>query len=173
MVEERVIMFMDVHNYSIAVSSLIEGPSGVLQAMYETLGDIIVAYQGEILKYMGDAILCVFPTGSEPEVVRCALKLRKAFAEMRSWKRLPEDPELEIGIGSGQVTVGVFGHRTLRQCDVFGEEVNRVATIGHHRGIAITEGMYDHVKRDYTTHRLPDVKVKWQKDPLKMWEIVE
>jgi class 3 adenylate cyclase len=50
--------------------------------------------------------------------------------------------ELEVGIGAGQVAVGECGHRTLRQRDVFGEEVNRTARIGHYRSVAITGRVY-------------------------------
>jgi class 3 adenylate cyclase len=83
------------------------------------------------------------------------------------------ETELETGIGSGAVAVGVFGHRSLKQKDVFGEEVNRAVVIGHHRGIAITENVYGKVKATYPTNRLPDKAVKWQDEPLKVWEIVE
>jgi adenylate cyclase len=172
MIEQRVIMFMDVHNYSIAVSALSEGSSDILQEMYETLGDIIVEHQGEILKYMGDAILCLFPEGSETDAVDCALKLRKAFDNMGCWEGLPGNSELEIGIGSGPVSIGLFGHRTNKQRDIFGEEVNRVATIGHHRGIAITEGMYEQIKNEFKINSLPDMFVKWREEPLKVWEII-
>jgi adenylate cyclase len=172
-VEDRVIVFTDVHNYSIAVSGLTNGPSVALQEMYETLGDIIVEYQGEILKYMGDAILCIFPKDSEHSVIEMALKLCRAFSAMEGWQGLPGNPELEIGIGSGNIAIGIFGHRTHQQKDVFGEEMNRVATIGHHRGITITERVHDRIKQHYATHRLPDMSVKWQSDPLKVWEILE
>ena len=171
--ENRVVLFTDVHNCSIAFNTLAERSYSFLQEMYEGLGDIIVEHKGEIVKYMGDAMLCVFPAGSENEVVACCLKLRKAFSDLMSGRGLPGDIELEIGIGSGEVVMGMFGHRSLMQKDVFGEEVNRAATIGHHRGIAVTERVRDKVKRKYGTRRLPDFRVKWQREPLKVWEIVE
>ncbi len=89
-----------------------------------------------------------------------------------SRRGLPPDTELEVGIGSGEVMTGVFGHSSLRQKDVFGEEVNRAATIGYHRGIAITERVYDAVKGHYKTRRLPNFSVKWQDEPLQVWEVV-
>lgn len=137
--ENRVILFVDVHNFSIAFKALAENSYSFLQAMYEEMGDIIVEHQGEIVKYMGDAMLCVFPAGCENKAVDCSLKLRRAFSSLVSRSGLSPDTELEVGIGSGEVVTGVFGHRSLRQWDVFSEEVNRVATIGHHRGIAITK----------------------------------
>jgi class 3 adenylate cyclase len=172
-VENRVVLFTDVHDYSIAFKELADNPYGFLQEMYEALGDIIIEYRGEILKYMGDAMLCVFPAGAEAETVECSLKLRKAFSEMIGAKGLSSSTELEIGIGSGAVALGVFGHRSLRQRDVFGEEVNRAAMIGHHRGVAITERVHECVKDRHKTRSLPDLKVKWQTEPLKIWEVVE
>ena len=176
MIESRVILFMDIHNYSIVVNALRKDHKdqyGFLQKVYETLGDIIVAHKGEIIKYMGDALLCVFSADSENEAAKCSLELRKAFSNIVSRSNVPTDTELEIGMGSGEVGIGVFGHESLRQKDVFGEEVNRAAMIGHHRGIAITERVYEKIKTNYATRKLPELEVKWQDEPLKVWEIVE
>jgi len=118
-------------------------------------------------------MLCIFPTGCENETVACSLELRRAFSDMVTKNGLSADTELEIGIGSGEVVTGIFGHRSLRQRDIFGEEVNRVATIGHHRGIAITERVHAEVRLAYETCSLPDVRVKWQDEPLRVWEVVE
>jgi class 3 adenylate cyclase len=170
-IEDRVVLFIDVHNFSIAFKDLHGFP--LLQEMYETLGAIVVEYKGEIVKYLGDGMLCVFPPGSENEAVACSLKLRQTFSELIKRRGLPSSTELEIGIGSGKVAIGVFGHASLRQKDVFGEEVNRAAMIGHHPGIAITERVYDRVRMKHETRRLPDFSVKWQEEPLKIWEVVE
>jgi class 3 adenylate cyclase len=170
-IEDRVVLFIDVHNFSIAFKDF--RGFRLLQDMYETLGDIVVEYEGEIVKYLGDGMLCVFPAGSENEAVVCALKLRRAFSDLVKARGLPSSTELEIGIGAGEVAVGVFGHASLRQRDIFGEEVNRAAMIGHHQGIAITEPVHDRVGLNYETRRLPDFDVKWQAESLKIWEVVE
>jgi class 3 adenylate cyclase len=171
-VENRVIMFMDVHNYSVAFATMGKTLYGFLQETYERLGDIIVAHSGEIIKYLGDAILCVFAAGYEKDAIDCASELRAAFADMVKEKGLPPDTELEIGIGSGEVEVGLFGHRSLVLKDVFGQAVLQAAVIGHHRGIAITESVYERIKAEYETNRLSDFEVKWQDEPLKVWEVV-
>jgi len=171
-IENRVIMFMDVHNFSIAVNQLTEDLHRFLQELYQILGDIIVEHRGEIIKYLGDAILCAFPADTEIQAVQCALELRLAFSEIIPKKALPPDTELEIGIGSGEVALGVFGHTSLRQKDIFGAQVNLVARIGHHQGIAITERVYETIKTNYATRRLADLIVKWQDEPVKVWEVV-
>lgn len=174
--KNQVILFMDIHDFSVVSRVFGEDKIGffqLLQEIYEALGDVIVEHEGEIIKYLGDAILCIFPADSENKVVECSLELRKAFLELVRSRSISHDTELEIGIGAGEVGVGIFGHKSLMQKDVFGEEVNRAATIGHHRGIAITESVYDKIKTNYRTSELPALKVKWQEEPLRIWEIVE
>lgn len=173
-IEKHVILFTDIHDYSIMVHQLGEHQHGdFLQEIYETLGDVIVKYHGEILKYIGDALLCVFPADSENEVIQCALELRQAFAGIITRRAISHETELEIGISSGTVEVGTIGHPSLRQKDIFGEEVSRAAVIGHHRGIAITETVYRKIHKKYPTVQLPPFKAKWLDEPLKVWEIQE
>ncbi len=171
--EERVILFTDVHHFSIVFTTLAENTYIFLQEMYEELGDIIVDHEGEILKYLGDGMLCGFPAGCENEAVECSLKMRKAFAAMVRRTGLPSEIELEVGIGSGSVAAGDFGHRSFRQRDYVGEEINRVAMIGHFQGIAVTERVYEKLNTNYETLRLPDVTMKRQAEPLKIWAVAE
>lgn len=170
---DRVVLFTDVHNFSIASRALAERQYAFLQELYETLGDILVEHQGELIKYLGDGLLCVFPVGLEQEAVASGIAMREAFSEMVKRWGLPADTELEVGIGAGEVGEGIFGHRTLRQREVYGEVVNRTAMIGHHRGVAITEQVYEEVKDAYAVRRLPDRILKWQEEPLKVWEVEE
>jgi class 3 adenylate cyclase len=118
-------------------------------------------------------MLCIFPVQALTEAVECSLKLRPAFATLvKEWK-LPAETELEIGLGLGEVAIGTFGHNSLQMKDVFGEEIDLAATIGHHRGIALTERLHAEIEAHYQTRPLPDLKVKWQETPLKIWEVVE
>ena len=170
---DRVVLFTDIHNFSIAAQVLAERQYEFLQALYETLGDIVVGHRGELIKYLGDGFLSVFPAGLEQKAVASAVAMREAFSEMVERWELPADTELEVGIGSGEVAEGIFGQRTLRQWDVYGEVVNQAARIGHHRGVAITEWVYEKVKDAYAVRRLPDVILKWQEEPLRVWEVEE
>lgn len=168
---KHVVLFTDVHNFSIAAKTLGENQYGFIQEMYEVLGDIVVSQGGELIKYLGDGFLCVFPDGSEEKAIACGIKMREAFFEMVKKWELPTETELEVGLAAGEVFEGVFGHRTLKQKDVFGEAVNRAAMIGHHRGVAVTEHIYESVKDVYSFHRMPDMKLKWQDEPMKLWEV--
>lgn len=170
--EERVVVFADVHNFSTAFDEPQESCE-FLQEMYEKLGDLIIAQKGEIIKYFGDSLVSLFPAGCENDAVACAQEMRKVLAEMVMGFGLSPEVELEVGIGSGKVVVWECGHRTLRQKDVFGEEVNRTAKIGHYRGVAITERVYEQVKGSYKILRQPDLVTKRPGESFKVWAIVE
>ena len=169
---DLVILFTDVHNFSIAATALGPRQADFLQEMYVDLGDTIVAHGGELVKYIGDGMLATFPSSCEGKAVDCAIELRNRFGKIVSGRNLPGEIELEVGIGSGEVIAGEFGHPSLRVKDIFGEAVNHVARIGHHRGIAITEAVYDKVRDTHRTRQLDDVEVKWQDAVLKRWEIL-
>lgn len=170
-IEERVVLFTDIHDCSLVFNELGQKSYSFLQEVFETLGDLVVRYGGEILKYLGDGMLCVFPADSENDAVRCALEMREAFASVVRTRGVAHPTELEVGVGAGEVTLGTVGHESLLQKEVFGEVVNRTAKIGHHRGIAITEQVYDKVRENYETRRLPDFEVKWRDEPLRVWEV--
>ena len=171
--ENRVVLFVDIHNFSLASSEMADDQFSFLQEVYERLGSVIVNHQGEIIKYMGDALLCLFAKGSEKEAVNCSVELRRVYRDIVRKRKLATETELEVGIGSGEVAIGIFGHESLKQRDVFGEVVNQAAVIGHHRGVAVTEPVYSTIKSDFQTRELPGRDLKWRADPLKVWEIVE
>jgi class 3 adenylate cyclase len=164
-------MFMDIHEFSIVARGLGDAQYAFLQAIYETLGDVVVAHRGEIIKYLGDAMLCVFPADVAVDAVACALALRKAYADLVTTWHITHATELEIGISAGEVAVGEFGHVSLRVRDVFSAVVNEAAVIGHHRGIAITAPIQAALGNRYTTRPLAPHQVKWQADPLQVWDV--
>ena len=168
-----VVMFMDVHDFSLVMRELETTHYDFVQAMYERLGDVVVMHGGKLIKYLGDGILCVFPAGAALDAVKCALALRQAYGDLVHEWNISHPTELEVGLNMGEVAHGVFGHASLRQEDIFGEVVNEAAVIGHHRGVAVTEAIYTAIKDHYPTRPLPDRTPKWRTTPLHVWEIDE
>jgi adenylate cyclase len=173
LLELRVVMFMDVHDFSLVMRELGTAQYDFVQAMYERLGDAVITHGGKLIKYLGDGMLCVFPAGAALDAVKCTLVLRQTYRNLVHEWNIAHPTELEVGLNMGEVAVGVFGHASLRQEDVFGEVVNEVAVIGHHRGVAVTEAVYTAIKDHYPTRALPDRTPKWRTTPLHVWEIVE
>ena len=167
---DRVILFTDLHDFSIAMKEIGDSATDFIQSYYELCGDAIVSRGGMLIKYIGDAVLVCFPEGKEDDAVLAAIAARKSFQTILDKYGIKH--EIEIGIGSGTVGFGEFGHKSHREMDVFGEVVNQTGRIGHHRGIAVLKPVCEAVKSRFECRKLPDTAVKWQSEPLESWEII-
>ena len=111
---DKVVLFSDIHNFSKIVAEMGSDYPIFIQQYYSAIGDDIVQAGGRIVKYMGDAILAVFARNAESKVVNCARKMRKRYAHLVEASAVTTRSELEIGINSGPVSFGTFGHPSLR-----------------------------------------------------------
>jgi adenylate cyclase len=170
--EEKVILFCDIHNFSKIMAKIGSRYPTFVQSYYSTIGEEIVEGGGRIVKYMGDAILAVFERGSENQAVICADRMRSSYVQMLKKQQVRVASELEVGINGGRVGCGEFGHHSLQTFDVFGPAVNEAAMIMHHRGIAVTEKVRTRLDPGINVRKLPGKKLKWQKSPLEIWEVV-
>ena len=170
----KVILFCDIHNFSKICIVIKDKYPFFIQDFYQEIGQLIIDFNGEIIKYVGDMILTIFPKGTELNTIKCAKKMRIKYRDILLKYDLKKSiSELEIGIGSGKIFLGVFGHESLKLKDVFGIKVNETAMIAHHRGIAITEDVYKKIKNKIEVKYLKELKVKWDNIPLKIWEVVK
>ena len=169
----RVILFCDIHDFGLLSGSLGDGMPGFVQAFYEMVGAAVQANGGQLVKYIGDSVLALFPGGAELEAVRCALRMRGEYARLPGARAGGVASELEVSIGSGPVVEGIFGHESLRLRDVFGETVCNTAMIMHFRGVALTREVRGAVQERYPTERLPDRPLRWLPEPLEVWRVVE
>ena len=170
--ESRVVMFADIRRFARLFVSEDTQLIDFIQKYYELSGDRIVEKGGRIIKYIGDSIFSVFPAAQEEAAVRCAIDTERAFNALV--KELNLDPEvgLDSGINSGELYMGVFGHRSLQNEDVFGNTVNEAAMLVRGQGISVTEAVKEAVGGIFETERLPDVLVKWRSEPIKAWRVL-
>ena len=172
-VGEKVILFCDIHNFSKIMIEVGSRYASFVQSYYSRIGEDIVAGGGRIVKYMGDAILAVFGKDRELQAIACANRMRSTYLVILKSRRLTVPSELEVGINSGKVSTGEFGHDTLKAFDVFGPAVNEAAMIMHYRGIAITENVRRKVSTRIKLKELPSKKLKWQSVSLRIWAVLE
>ena len=171
-IAEKVILFCDIHNFSKIMIKVGSRYARFVQSYYSKIGEDIVAAGGRIVKYMGDAIFAVFDKDRELQAIACANKMRSTYLLILKSQRLTVVSELEVGINSGKVSTGEFGHDTLKAFDVFGPAVNEAAMIMHYRGIAITESVRRKVSTCIKLKELPSKKLKWQNASLRIWAVL-
>jgi class 3 adenylate cyclase/AmiR/NasT family two-component response regulator len=114
-------------------------PEQVVRVLNNYLGamaDLIVAHQGTIDEFIGDAILAIFgaPERREDDAARacaCAAAMQVAMKEVNAFNRREGLPEVEMGIAvnTGQVIVGNIGSQTRAKYGVVGSHVNLAGRI--------------------------------------------
>ena len=100
---------------------------------FETIADAVESHGGEILKFVGDGVLAVFPTGdrtsdSAKVCERALAAARQALRAARQPDR-PLDLDFGIGIHFGEVLYGNIGSKTRLDFTVLGQAVNTAARI--------------------------------------------
>ncbi len=106
---------------------------GVLDQYFEHAAAAIDEHGGEILKFIGDAILAVFPIGDAGlrEPCRRALAAaRSVLTRLETWSvRQPEPVELGVALHTGRVMYGNVGGRGRLDFTVIGAAVNEVCRV--------------------------------------------
>lgn len=110
----------------------------LLNNFFETTSSVIHEHGGEVLKFIGDAILAVFPAGEDAKAA-CATALASARETVEELHRHP-NCESAIGVAFGRVTYGNVGSKERLDFTVIGQAANIAARLcdqGRHSGHAI------------------------------------
>ena len=131
------ILFADIRQ-STELSELME-PTEYIRLLDHYLDDmikIIDAWQGNILDFMGDAIIAVFGAPKENEdaardALFCAVAMQRRMPAINEWNDAKGYPSISMGIGvhTGEAIVGTIGSETRMKYDVIGRNVNLTARI--------------------------------------------
>ena len=98
--------------------------------------EIVNAWQGNILDFVGDAIVAVFGaprvnTYSARDAAACAVAMQRRMDAVNRWNREQGYPDLSMGIGLhiGDAILGNIGSRTRMKYDMIGRNVNLASRI--------------------------------------------
>ena len=98
--------------------------------------EIINAWQGNILEFVGDAIVAVFgaPRPNEDaasDAVSSAVAMQRRMPAINEWNRQHGYPEIEMGVGihTGEAILGNIGSETRTKYDMIGRNVNLASRI--------------------------------------------
>jgi adenylate cyclase len=108
-----------------------------LNRCFATLTEVVVQHYGTIDKFMGDAIMVVFPGDQSAahdharRAILCAVQMQIAMDELREKHKAENVPEMFLGIGvnTGKVMTGLIGSDLYRAHTVIGDEVNLASRI--------------------------------------------
>ncbi|PZV34008.1 adenylate/guanylate cyclase domain-containing protein [Mesorhizobium kowhaii] len=126
----------------------------------------IAAYNGRIVKLMGDGALVEFP--SVVDAVTCAFEIQRTMAECNA--ELPKEKQLEFRIGIN------LGDVIIEGADIYGDGVNvaaRLEGLALPGGVLISGTAFDQVERklDYGFEFLGEQRVKNIEKPVRLYRV--
>ncbi|MBC8239316.1 MAG: adenylate/guanylate cyclase domain-containing protein [Alphaproteobacteria bacterium] len=127
------IVFCDLRNSTQLAASLPRGAYlDLLNNYFEAVSEPILSRSGEVLKFIGDAVLAIFPVEDDPAKA-CGLA-RDAAIDIVARLAEMDDPPLNcaIGVHVGEVTFGNVGAPERLDFTVIGSAANLAARLSDH-----------------------------------------
>lgn len=182
---DAAIMFCDLRGSTRLEEQLERGAYiDLLNQFFDTVSEIVHSHGGEVLKFIGDAVLAVFPSDADPDGAR-ANALGSARAIVAALAKLTpttvdEHLECAIGLAAGPVLYGNIGSHERLDFTVIGQAANVAARLGDfgktagHR-IVVSEAILPHMPTNTGCVGLPNANAKQIKPlgPVRLHNVSE
>jgi PAS domain S-box-containing protein len=173
-------IFADIRGYT-SVSERCD-PETLVSVLNRYLGaaaEAILAEQGTIDKFMGDAIMAFFnaPISQEDHAlraVRAAVEMRSAINSIQG--ELPAELRLGIGIGvhSGEAVLGLVGTQERLEYTAIGDSVNTAKRLQENAApgqILISAATFAKIADSVLAHAIKPIKAKGKSDLIEVFEV--
>jgi adenylate cyclase len=151
----------------------------LLNGYFDAMSEPIVRHGGEILKFIGDGLLAIFPL-SQPDacanLLRAVTEARHAMVALNEQNRETGRAPLNYGIGVhvGDVMYGNIGSRSRLDFTVIGPAVNmasRLETLTKKLGrpVLLSRAFADFVERDFDLEHVGEHPVRGFNDPIELF----
>ncbi|CAG0944406.1 partial Adenylate cyclase 2, partial [Anaerolineae bacterium] len=178
--QEITILFADIRGFTKFSEALPpEELVGILNQYLAIAADAILAQEGMLDKFMGDAVMGIFnaplPQDDHPlRATRAALAMRAAVACLH--ERLPKEMRLQYGIGihTGDAVIGNIGTQQQMNFTAIGDAVNVAKRLqenaagGH---ILLSQATYAYIRKQVRAKRLAALRVKGRGAAVQAWEL--
>jgi adenylate cyclase len=179
---DATVMFIDICGFT-AITENVPANTVVnlINGLFDKIVKEIIAQQGHVDKFMGDAVMAVFRGKFHLDrAIDAALAIKE---QLRSVEEIVSGgkvfrPEVSIGINSGEMVSGNIGSASLKRLDytVIGDAVNlaqRLQTVAKASQIIISEEVYEKAKESFKCHKIGEVSLKNKTKPVVIYEVVE
>jgi len=179
--QEVSILFADIRGFTSFSEKL--PPEEVMDTLNRYLSmaaEAILAYEGTLDKFMGDAVMAIFnaPLPQEDHTLRAvkaAVAMQRAIADYH--RQLGEKRGLSFGVGInvGEVVVGNIGTTARMDYTVIGDAVNLAKRLQENVAggrILLSQSAYERVKDYVRVKARPPLKVKGRVEPEPVYELI-
>ena len=178
---EASVVFIDVCGFS-AITEEIPANTVVnfLNGLFDKIVKEIIAQDGHVDKFMGDAVMAVFRGNYHLDrAIDAALAINECLKNAESIIKGEKSykPEISVGINSGEMVSGNIGSETLKRLDytVIGNSVNlaqRLQSIAKPGQIVITEEMYCKAKESFSCELIGSVALKNKAQQVVVYQVL-
>ena len=175
---EVTVLFADIRNFtSLSERMSPEQTFAFLNKCLSKIGPHIRSHSGFIDKYIGDAIMAIFP-GSPADAVRAAVAMQHEVSTFNAAAAGGAPLAIGIGIHLGHVMMGTIGEAERFEATVIGDAVNltaRLESLTKQVGCSalISEEVFATLDAELRTHtrRLGTFIVKGKAQPVTLYEV--
>ncbi len=176
------VLFADIHNFTpYSENTPPETLFDVLNSYLSIAADIVLAEEGTLDKFMGDAVMAFWNAPDQQDdhvlrAVRAAWKIREAMQRHRARQTREHKLYFSIGINTGEAMVGNVGTSELFNYTAIGDVVNyaqRLEAIAQPGQILLAEAVFQAIADYVTARRLPPVKVKGKAEAAIVYELMD
>jgi class 3 adenylate cyclase len=177
------VMFTDIRNFTQISEGMTPAQNfEFINSFLTQIGPIIRHHGGFIDKYIGDAIMALFPQ-SPVHAARCAVDMQIALRSFNDkWHGLVnQEVKVGCGIHYGPMVLGIVGYAERLSGTVMSDAVNLASrleslTKQYNAQIVVSEDVLQHMSvaesRGFNTRMLDSVKVKGRNALVTIYEIV-
>jgi adenylate cyclase len=151
----------------------------LLNGYFDAMSEPITRHGGEILKFIGDGLLAIFPLsqrGACANLLHAVTEARQAMIALNESNGQAGRAPLNYGIGVhvGDVMYGNIGSRTRLDFTVIGPAVNmasRLETLTKQLGrpVLLSRAFADHVAGEFELERVGEYPVRGFNDPIELF----
>ena len=177
---EATIAFIDICGFTnITETEQANVVVNMLNSYFDIIVHEIIAQNGYVDKFIGDAVLAVFRNEFHLDrAVDACLAVRAQLEKLvPDPNGLGFKPKVSIGIHSGEMICGNIGSASLRRLDytVIGDVVNtaeRLHQAAENGQIIIAESSYEKIKQSFRCNKLKEVQLKNKARPVQIYEVI-
>lgn len=173
--KEMTVLFSDIRNITSQSTINHYESLSFINSFLNIIGPLIRKYNGFIDKYIGHAIMAIFP-GSADDAISCAIEMQKRLAEYNQSQN--ESITMGVGINSGLLALGIIGEEHRMNATVISNAVNiasRLESLAKEldRPILITDTTYKKLKNPakYSIQLVDTVTLKGMERPETIYAI--
>jgi adenylate cyclase len=179
---QATVMFLDICGFTkISENVAADKVVTTINTLFDLVVKEVIAQNGHVDKFMGDAVMAVFRGKFHLDrAIDAALAAREGIKQVQglSANGVDYQPEVAVGINSGEMISGNIGSASLKRLDytVIGDAVNlaqRLQSVAKAGQIVVTDKVYELAKESFNCRRIGEVTLKNKALPVLIYEVLE